>query len=203
MLTRNAKPRDRVDVRRRRVGRLLHRDAGAARSSPSRRRSPARSASCMIKFVIDGTLKKLGLNMEGRAAGRYADLYSPVRPFSAEERARVRGADAGDLRRVRREGGGRDATRRRRRSTRSGRGACGPAGRRSRSAWSTSSAGSSARSRSPSSARDSAGRRRGARRLPAAEVVLRDRGESVRPRGRRVDARSAARSARIRADCRR
>jgi protease IV len=43
----------------------------------------------ITKFVIDGTLKKLGMNMEGVAQGRYADLYSPIRPFSAEERARV------------------------------------------------------------------------------------------------------------------
>lgn len=43
----------------------------------------------MIKFVIDGTLKKLGMNVEGVTSGRYADLYSPVRPFSPEERARV------------------------------------------------------------------------------------------------------------------
>jgi protease-4 len=43
----------------------------------------------MIKFVIDGTIKKLGMNMEGVYSGKYADLYSPVRPFSPEERARV------------------------------------------------------------------------------------------------------------------
>jgi protease-4 len=43
----------------------------------------------MIKFVIDGTLKKLGLNMEHVQEGRYADLYSPVRRFSPDERARV------------------------------------------------------------------------------------------------------------------
>ncbi len=43
----------------------------------------------MLKFVIDGTLKKLGMNMEGVKTGRYADLYSPVRPFSPEERAKV------------------------------------------------------------------------------------------------------------------
>ena len=43
----------------------------------------------MLKFVIDGTLKKLGMNMEGVKSGRYADLYSPVRAFSAEERAKV------------------------------------------------------------------------------------------------------------------
>ena len=44
----------------------------------------------MVKFVIDGTLKKLGMNMESVRQGRYADLYSPIRPFSPEERARVR-----------------------------------------------------------------------------------------------------------------
>ena len=44
----------------------------------------------MLKFVIDGTLKKLGLNMEGVKNGRYADLYSPVRAFSPEERAKIR-----------------------------------------------------------------------------------------------------------------
>ena len=43
----------------------------------------------MLKFVIDGTLKKLGMNMEGVAKGRYADLYSPVRAFTPEERAKV------------------------------------------------------------------------------------------------------------------
>src|SRR5204862_2740936 len=44
----------------------------------------------MVKFVIDGTLKKLGVNLEGVTSGRYADLYSPVRPFSPEERARIK-----------------------------------------------------------------------------------------------------------------
>jgi protease-4 len=43
----------------------------------------------LTKFVIDGTLKKLGMNLEGVSQGRYADLYSPVRPFSPEERARM------------------------------------------------------------------------------------------------------------------
>jgi len=43
----------------------------------------------LTKFVIDGTLKKLGMNMEGVSRGRFAELYSPVRPFSPEERARV------------------------------------------------------------------------------------------------------------------
>ena len=43
----------------------------------------------MLKFVIEGTLKKLGLNVEGVKNGRYADLYSPVRAFSPEERAKI------------------------------------------------------------------------------------------------------------------
>jgi len=43
----------------------------------------------LTKFVIDGTLKKLGLNMEGVSKGKYADLYSPVRPFSPEEKQRM------------------------------------------------------------------------------------------------------------------
>lgn len=43
----------------------------------------------MVKFVIDGTLKKLGVNMEGVSQGRYANLYSPIRPFSPEERAKI------------------------------------------------------------------------------------------------------------------
>jgi protease-4 len=43
----------------------------------------------MIKFAIDGTLKKLGLNMEHVQEGKYADLYSPVRPFTPAERAKV------------------------------------------------------------------------------------------------------------------
>jgi protease IV len=43
----------------------------------------------MVKFVIDGTLKKLGMNIEGVSKGRYANLYSPIRPFSPEERAKI------------------------------------------------------------------------------------------------------------------
>jgi len=43
----------------------------------------------MLKFVIDGTLKKLGVNLEGVTSGRFADLYSPVRPFSPQERQKV------------------------------------------------------------------------------------------------------------------
>jgi protease-4 len=41
------------------------------------------------KIVIGGTLNKLGINMESVARGQYADLNSPVRPYTPEERARV------------------------------------------------------------------------------------------------------------------
>jgi protease IV len=43
----------------------------------------------MMKFVIDGTMKNLGMNMEAVGQGRYAMLYSPVRPFTPEERQKV------------------------------------------------------------------------------------------------------------------
>jgi protease-4 len=43
----------------------------------------------LTKFVIDGTLKKIGLNVEGVSKGKYADLYSPVRPFSPDEKQRM------------------------------------------------------------------------------------------------------------------
>jgi protease-4 len=43
----------------------------------------------MVKFVIDGTLDKLGMNLEQVTSGRYADLYSPIRPFSPDERKKI------------------------------------------------------------------------------------------------------------------
>jgi protease IV len=43
----------------------------------------------LIRFVIDGTLKKMGINMETVKQGRYADLFSPVRPFTPDERKRL------------------------------------------------------------------------------------------------------------------
>ncbi|MDH4065322.1 MAG: signal peptide peptidase SppA, partial [Acidobacteriota bacterium] len=41
------------------------------------------------KFVAGGTLDKLGANIEGVSQGRHAEMYSPDRSFSDEERARV------------------------------------------------------------------------------------------------------------------
>ena len=107
----------------------------------------------MLKFVIDGTLKKLGMNMEGVAQRPIRrSLFARAR-LHARGTRQGPGADAGDLRHVRREGGGRAqhdaaAHRRDRAGTRLDRRA-GQAD----SGWSTNSAGSSARSRSPSSAR--------------------------------------------------
>jgi protease IV len=43
----------------------------------------------LLRFVIDGTLDKLGLNMETVKQGKYADLFSPVRPFTPDERKKV------------------------------------------------------------------------------------------------------------------
>ena len=41
------------------------------------------------KMVTGGTFKKLGANVEGLSEGRFADMNSPARPFSPEERAKV------------------------------------------------------------------------------------------------------------------
>jgi len=41
------------------------------------------------KFVTGGTFKKLGANIEGVSHGKLADMQSPVRPYNAEERAKV------------------------------------------------------------------------------------------------------------------
>ena len=43
----------------------------------------------LVRFVIDGTLDKLGINMETVKQGKYADLFSPVRPFTPDERKKV------------------------------------------------------------------------------------------------------------------
>lgn len=41
------------------------------------------------KFAVGGTLDKLGMNLEATSRGRYAEIYSPVRPFTPEERAKM------------------------------------------------------------------------------------------------------------------
>ena len=134
----------------------------------------------MLKFVIDGTLKKIGMNLEGVTNGRFADLYSPVRAFSPEERQKVQQHmqatydtfvekaavraqhDAGADRRGRagacvdRQAGEGDWARRRARRAR-------------------------ARARDRETAGEpSAGQRSGAGGLPGTEVHLRDREEPVR-----------------------
>ena len=43
----------------------------------------------LVRFVLDGTLDKLGINIETVKQGRYADLFSPVRPFSPDERKKI------------------------------------------------------------------------------------------------------------------
>ena len=41
------------------------------------------------KFVTGGTLDKLGANVESVSQGKHAEMYSPDRPFTNEERAKV------------------------------------------------------------------------------------------------------------------
>jgi protease-4 len=43
----------------------------------------------LVRFVIDGTLDKLGVNLETVKQGKYADIFSPVRPFTPDERKKV------------------------------------------------------------------------------------------------------------------
>jgi protease IV len=43
----------------------------------------------LTKFVINGTLQKLGINMEPVSRGRYAEMYSPIKAFTPEERTRM------------------------------------------------------------------------------------------------------------------
>jgi protease-4 len=43
----------------------------------------------LIKFVLDGTYEKLGINMESVKQGKYADMYSSLRAFTPEERKKV------------------------------------------------------------------------------------------------------------------
>ncbi|MEO8677907.1 MAG: signal peptide peptidase SppA [Vicinamibacterales bacterium] len=41
------------------------------------------------KFVVSGTLEKLGANIEATSEGKHAQMYSPDRRFTPEERAKV------------------------------------------------------------------------------------------------------------------
>jgi protease IV len=41
------------------------------------------------KIVLKGTLDKIGVGAEAVSEGRFADIYSPFKPFSSEERARI------------------------------------------------------------------------------------------------------------------
>ncbi|MGH9221338.1 MAG: S49 family peptidase, partial [Vicinamibacterales bacterium] len=41
------------------------------------------------KFVTTGSLEKLGANIESTSDGKYAEIYSPDRRFTAEERSKV------------------------------------------------------------------------------------------------------------------
>jgi protease-4 len=41
------------------------------------------------KFVLDGTMDKLGIGTDAVGDGRMSQIYSPFKPFSPEERARI------------------------------------------------------------------------------------------------------------------
>jgi protease-4 len=41
------------------------------------------------KFVLKGTFDKLGLGSDSVSDGRFAEIYSPLRPFTAEERPKI------------------------------------------------------------------------------------------------------------------
>jgi len=41
------------------------------------------------KFVLDGALEKLGVGTGAVSNGRFAEIYSPFRPFTDDERARL------------------------------------------------------------------------------------------------------------------
>lgn len=43
----------------------------------------------LVKFAIEGTLQKLGMNLERVTSGRYADMYAPDKVFTPDERAKV------------------------------------------------------------------------------------------------------------------
>lgn len=43
----------------------------------------------MGKFALGGTFDKLGVNMEATSRGQFAQIYSPTRPFTPEERLKV------------------------------------------------------------------------------------------------------------------
>ena len=54
------------------------------------------------KFVTTGTLDKLGANIESTSDGKHAEIYSPDRRFTPEERSKDPGVDAAGLRPVHR-----------------------------------------------------------------------------------------------------
>ena len=94
------------------------------------------------KIVTGGVYEKLGAHIESTSIGRHAEINSPARPYNAEELKKLAGAAAGVLRSVRREGR-RVAPHHAREDRRDRAGAaCGPDGRRRRTAWSTRSAAS-------------------------------------------------------------
>ena len=147
----------------------------------------------MLKFVIDGTLKKLGMNMEGVNNGRYADLYSPVRAFSPEERAKVQEQMQATYDTfVEKAAAGRNTTPERIDSIAQGRVWTGAQAKADRAGGRARRA--RARARGRQAAREAPARQRSRDgRVSRKEVVLRHREEPIRRIGTRQRARRAAR----------
>ena len=127
------------------------------------------------KFVTGGVYEKLGAHIESTSIGKHAEINSPARPYNAERAEEAAGAAAGVLRPVRREGrrvapqhAGED------RCARAGPRLDRPAGEAERPGRRARRAGRGRRHRE--GAREDRGRqRRGARRLSAAQELLRAR----------------------------
>ena len=114
------------------------------------------------KFVTGGVYEKLGARIESTSIGRHAEINSPARPYNADELKKLQEQlQAFYDQFVEKVAESRHSTPEKIDAL--AQGASGPAGRRRRTAWSTSSAGSTARSPSPRSAR---------RSPPTAEVEL-------------------------------
>ena len=145
---------DRQHVRRRRLGRLLHRGRRRRHRRRSPPRSPARSASIGGKLNIAGLYRKLGLNVETVFARPPRRDAVAVPGLHARGAQRSTSASSTSSTAASSSAWRRAAVSRCRRSTRWRRGASGAGSPRATSASSTGWAGSTTRSRSRASGRD-------------------------------------------------
>ena len=137
------------------------------------------------KFVTGGSFEKAGANVEATSEGRHAEIYSPDRKFTPQERTKVlESMQAFYDQFVEKAAEARQ--RRRRKSIRSRRAGCGPGSRPVRWGSSINSAASRRRSASPSSGRGFRPKQEvDAGGLPAAPQLLRGAERPVRSAGAR------------------